>query len=131
MGRRASYAGIVAALTVVYFGAGKLGLELAFVHPSATAIWPPAGIALAALLVLGARVWPGVLLGAFLVNVTTAGSLATSAGIAVGNVLEALVGCYLVNRYCRGLRAFERASDVFRFASLAGLLATAVSAAGG
>ena len=131
LGRRVSYLAIVAALAVVYFASGKLGLGLAFVHPSATAVWPPAGIALAAMLVLGVRMWPGVLLGAFLVNVTTAGSIATSAGIAVGNVCEALVACFLVNRYCRGVRAFERASDVFRFASLAGLLATTVGPAAG
>jgi len=45
-----------------------------FVHPSASAVWPPAGIALAALLWFGRGLWPGVMAGAFLVNVTTAGS---------------------------------------------------------
>jgi len=63
----------VAALAGVYFIAGKLGLKLAFVNASATAVWPPAGIALAAFLIFGYRVWPGNLLGAFLVNLTTAG----------------------------------------------------------
>lgn len=67
-------------LAAIYFVAGKLGLSLALVNPSATAVWPPAGIALAALLVLGYRVWPGILLGAFLVNFMTAGSAATSIG---------------------------------------------------
>lgn len=73
------------ALTVAYVLAGKLGLLFASVHASATAVWPPTGIALAALLVLGARMWPAVAAGAFLVNVTTAGSVATSLGIALGN----------------------------------------------
>jgi integral membrane sensor domain MASE1 len=64
-----------ALLAALYFGAGKLGLTLAFVNASATAVWPPAGIALAAFLVLGYRVWPGILLAAFLVNLTTTGGL--------------------------------------------------------
>lgn len=115
-------------LAVIYLIAGKIGLRLAFVNPSATAVWPPTGIALAALLVLGYEVWPGVFLGAFLVNITTAGSLATSAGIAAGNTLEALAGCYLVNQFAHGHKAFNRAQDIFRFAALAGLASTSISA---
>ena len=115
-------------LAVVYFIAGKLGLRLAFLNPSASAVWPPTGIALAALLVLGYEVWPGVFVGAFLVNITTAGSVATSAGIAAGNTLEALAGCYLVNRFAHGDKAFSRAQDVFKFSALAGLVSPAVSA---
>src|SRR5207247_624806 len=61
-------------LTGVYVLAGKFGLSLAFVHASASAVWPPTGIALAATLLLGYRVWPALFLGAFLVNVTTAGA---------------------------------------------------------
>src|SRR5713101_3901348 len=102
---------VVAALTLVYLIAGKLGLMLAFVHASATAVWPPAGIALAAFLVLGYRVWPGVFAGAFVANVTTAGSAATSIGIAAGNTLEGLVGAYLVNEFAGGRHAFDRPQD--------------------
>src|SRR5262249_59128932 len=89
----------LAALTLVYIVAGKLGLLLAFVHASATAVWPPTGIALAALLVYGYPAWPAIFVGAFVVNVTTAGSVASSLGIAAGNTLEALVGVWLVNRW--------------------------------
>jgi len=74
--------GLLAALAAGYFVAGKLGLEVAYVHPSATAVWPPSGLTLAALLLAGYEVWPAILLGAFLVNITTAGSVATSAAIA-------------------------------------------------
>jgi integral membrane sensor domain MASE1 len=102
-------------------------LTLAVVHASATAVWPPAGIGLAALLLLGYRVWPGIFLGAFLANITTAGSTATSIGIATGNTLEALVGAYLVTRFAHGSNAFDRAQEVFRFA-VAGMLSTTVSA---
>jgi diguanylate cyclase (GGDEF)-like protein/PAS domain S-box-containing protein len=118
----------LAALGAAYFAAGKLGLKLAFVHASASAVWPPTGIAIAAFLVLGPRVWPAILAGAFLVNVTTAGSVLTSLGIAVGNTLEGLVGSWLVGRYAAGTHAFERPADVFRFALLAGLVGAAVSA---
>ena len=88
----------LAALTVVYVLAGKLGLLFASVHASATAVWPPTGIALAALLLLGRGAWPAVAVGAFVVNVTTAGSVATSLGIALGNTLEGLLGAWLVER---------------------------------
>src|SRR2546422_700922 len=115
-------------LTGVYFLAGKFGLSLAFVHASASAVWPPTGIALAATLLLGCRVWPALFLGAFLVNVTTAGSVWTSLGIAGGNTLEGLLGAFLVRRFANGLRVFDRARDIFTFGVLAGLGATAVSA---
>jgi len=117
-----------AALAVVYFCAAKLGLKLAFVHPSATAVWPGTGIALAAFLILGYRVWPGILVGAFLANITTAGSVFTSLGIAAGNTLEGIVGTYLVTRFAGGRNAFYRPTDVFKFAILAGMLSTTVSA---
>lgn len=119
---------IIAALVAVYFAAGKLGLSLAFVHASATAVWPPTGIALAAFLFLGPRVWPGILIGAFLVNLTTSGSALSSAGIAVGNTLEGLLGAYLVQRYANGRHAFERLQDVFRFALFAAMFSPVVSA---
>ena len=112
----------------MYFVAGKLGLRLAFVHPSASAVWPPSGIALAALLIFGYRAWPGILLGAFLVNLTTAGSLATSIGIAIGNTLESLVGAHLVNEFAGGRQAFQRARDTFKFTFLAGMVSTTVAA---
>src|SRR3989454_2433167 len=101
--------GLLAALAAGYFLAGKVGLEVAYVHPSATVVWPPSGLTLAAFLLLGYEVWPAILLGAFLVNITTAGSIATSAAIAAGNTLGGLVGAYLVNRFARGHRACERA----------------------
>src|SRR5213594_2227338 len=118
---------VVLGLAAIYLLAGKLGLLLAFVHASATAVWPPTGIALAAFLLLGYRVWPGIFLGAFLVNLTTAGSVATTLGIATGNTLEGLAGAYLVNRFAHGAHAFDRPQDVFKFAVLAALASTTVS----
>src|SRR2546427_11768850 len=127
-GTRWSDVTVFTVLAAVYFVAGKLGLRLAFVHASATAVWPPTGIALAASLILGLRAWPAILVGAFRVNLTTAGSVATSIGLGIGNTLEGVVGAYLVNRFAGGRNAFERAPDVFRFALVAALLSTTVSA---
>lgn len=117
-----------AVLTLVYFLAAKLGLGLAIVHPSASAVWPPTGIALAAFLLYGSRIWPGIAAGAFIANLTNAGSPATSLGIAIGNTLEGFLGAWLVNRYAMGRNALLRAVDVFKFAGLAAGLSTVVSA---
>ncbi|HEY2351468.1 MAG TPA: MASE1 domain-containing protein [Candidatus Acidoferrum sp.] len=115
-------------LAGVYFVAGKLGLQLASIHASATAVWPCTGIALATFLILGYRAWPAIFTGAFLVNITTAGSLATSIGIATGNTLEGVVGCYLISRFAGGRHVFERAQDIFKFGLLAAMVSTTVSA---
>lgn len=128
MTKRQKDIGTIGALAVIYFFAGKLGLTMAFVHPSSTAVWPPTGITITAFLILGYSVWPGIFLGAFLVNITTAGSVLTCLGIATGNTLEGLIGAYLVNRFANGRNAFERVPDVFRFAILAGVVSTAVAA---
>ena len=103
-------------VTLIYFVVGKLGLMLASLHASASPVWPPAGIALAAILVLGYRVWPAIFVGAFLVNITNAGDVATSLAIATGNTLEALAGAWLVIRIARGKNFCDRPQDIFKFA---------------
>lgn len=118
----------LAGLFGLYVLAGKIGLSLASVHANASPVWPPTGIALAAFLTLGYRVWPAIFAGAFVVNLSTAGSAATSAAIALGNTLEGLLGAFLVVRYANGARAFDHAQDVFKFAALGGLLSSLVSA---
>jgi diguanylate cyclase (GGDEF)-like protein len=120
--------GILIVLTIVYFYAGKLGLSLAFVNPSATAVWPPAGIALAAFLILGNYAWPAILVGAFLVNLTTSDAVLPSLAIAFGNTFEGFVGATLVNRHANGMRAFERGQDVIKFAILGGMVGPVLSA---
>ncbi len=115
-------------LAAIYFCAGKLGLSLAYVHASASAVWPPTGIAFAALLLWGYRLWPGIFLGAFLVNITTPGSVATTLAVAAGNTLEALLGAWAIHRFANGEKVFERARNIFRFVVLTPILSTAVSA---
>src|SRR5438093_10415177 len=121
---------VIGLLTLVYFIAGKFGLILASLHASASPVWPPAGIALAALIVLGYRAWPAIFVGAFLVNVTTAGNVATSLAVASGNTLEALCGAWLVNRFAGGTTVFDRPQGVFKFA-LAAVASTIISPAFG
>jgi signal transduction histidine kinase len=115
-------------LVIIYVIAGKFGLQLTALHPSASPVWPPTGISLAAFLLLGYWVWPAIFLGAFVVNMTTAGSIATSLGIAAGNTLEGLLGAVLVNRFANGRMAFAKQRDTFAFVLLAAILGTAVSA---
>jgi len=129
--RRGGWRGDIAcgiALGGAYFAAAMLGLRLASLHASASPVWPPTGIALAALLALGTRMWPAITLGALVANVLVSGSWPVSAGIALGNTLEALIGAGLIRRYARGPQVFEHATDIFRFVGFGALLCTATSA---
>ncbi len=116
------------AFAIVYFCCGKLGLSMAFADASASAVWPPTGFALAFLLWRGQGHWPGVVLGAFMVNVTTQGSVPVTLGIATGNTLEAVIGAWCICRFAGGLSAFESTRAAFHFILWAALLSTCVSA---
>src|SRR5712691_1661562 len=125
--RSLPYPVVVLAIAAIYLGAAKLGLTMAFVAEQVTAVWPPTGIALAAVLLFGYRIWPGLWLGAFLANVTTHEPLGTAFGIAVGNTLEAIVGAWLLSR-AGFRRSFERLKDVLSLVVFAVLASTIVSA---
>jgi len=114
-------------LATAYVLAGRFGLALASVNPSATAVWPPTGIALAAALVFGPGVWPGIFVGAFVTNALTAGSPTTSLLIASGNTLETLTAAYLISRFAGGRLAFDHAHTMVRF-MLAAFLGAVFSA---
>lgn len=109
-----------AAVGIAYFAAGRLGLGLAAIHPSASAVWAPTGIAIAAVLLLGRRAaWP-VFVAAFFVNWTTSGSLPASALIAAGNTGEALLAALLLERR-GGHKALGEPRGILSFALAAGL----------
>src|SRR5688572_7959415 len=97
----------IAAFTILYFAAGRLGLSLALVNASASPIWPPTGLAIAACWLAGPWLWPGVLVGAFLVNLTTTGAVAPSMIIACGNTAEALIAQALIRRIGNGRDALD------------------------
>ncbi|TMH10656.1 MAG: two-component hybrid sensor and regulator, partial [Betaproteobacteria bacterium] len=81
----------------------------------ATAVWPPSGLALAAVLLAGNRAWPGIWLGAALANVAVQSSALAALFIGTGNTLEAVVGASLIRRFIGAPRRFEHGEDVFKF----------------
>jgi len=118
---------LLAGLTAVYFAAGRFGLSLAVVNESASAVWPPTGIAVAALLLLGTGAWPAIAVGAFAVNLTTSGVVASSVAIAAGNALEGIVAAELTVRFARGRAAYDHPGDIVRFTAGA-MVACAIAA---
>ena len=125
---RGTYALKILGLAAVYYGAAKLGLSLAFMNSSISAVWPPTGIALTALVFWGPRMWPGVALGALLANSWTGLPIYSTLGITVGNTGEALVGAYLLRQVADFRPSLERVRDVIALAIFAGVLSTTVSA---
>ncbi len=119
---------LILALASLYFVLARLGLSVATVAQSVTLVWPSAGVALVALLLFGNRLWPGVALGALLVNALTPGVPFLSAiGVAAGNTLAALLAAYLLRR--AGFRlSLERVRDVVLFLILAAGLSPTLSA---
>lgn len=128
---RRLYALKLAGLAAVYYGTAKLGLSLASMNPSISAVWPPTGIALAALILWGYRMWPAVVVGAFLANSWTGVPVYGVAMIAAGNAGEALVGAYLLRRVADFRPSLERVRDVIALTLLAGVISTTVSATAG
>jgi PAS domain S-box-containing protein len=88
----------VALLAVAYWAAAWIGLHYVTIGHSVSLVWPPAGLAFAALVLVGPRGWPGVTIGAFLANVTTPVPLFAAAGIALGNTGEALLAALILRR---------------------------------
>jgi diguanylate cyclase (GGDEF)-like protein len=125
---RVGYPVQLAILCAVYFGAAKAGLAFAFANASVTSIWPPTGIALAAVLIWGYRMWPAIAVGAFLANITTAGPVVSVLAIATGNTLEAVVGAFLLSHVAGFRPSLERVRDVVSLVVFAGLLSTVISA---
>ncbi|HWM69981.1 MAG TPA: MASE1 domain-containing protein [Steroidobacteraceae bacterium] len=125
--RRPAFVFEVLAAATVYFATARLGLELAVVARPVSIIWPATGLALALLILRGRRLWPAVLLGAFASNALNETSIFTSAGIAIGNTLEALVGATLLQRV-GFLPSMRRLHDVASLFLLAACLSTMVSA---
>lgn len=121
-----SVAGILA-LAVVYHLAARLGLKLAYVQINTSPVWPPTGIALAALLAFGLRLWPGVSLGVFLGSLLTGAPLSLALGMTLGNTLEAVTGALILRRALDFHNDLDRIQDVVRLVGVA-IVSTAISA---
>jgi integral membrane sensor domain MASE1 len=117
-------------LTAGYFLTGELGVLLSRPLQGTTPVWLPAGISLAAVLLQGWRMWPGIFGGSLLINVYSGAPFIPSLGLATSSTFAALLGAYLVNRFAHGKQAFFHGADALRFVIL-GALATVLCAAMG
>ena len=122
--RRLAFVGGVLALAAAYVVAAKIGQTLRYTA-SVSAIWPPAGVGIAALYLWGMRWWPGVLLGEIVVNAELLGTLPAGSlvGQQAGNMAEILIGAALLRRVCGPRAALDRVDQV------AGMLAAVAAAA--
>src|SRR6185312_10712567 len=111
----------IIAMAAIYYFAARIGLLLQLGHTNASPVWPPSGIAFAALIIFGFELWPGILLGAFIANVVVfeankvAGTptvLLMSLLISMGNSLESIIGYYLLKK----LKSFNVLSVTRHFA---------------
>jgi two-component system, NtrC family, sensor kinase len=128
----------VAILAVVYYSTAELGRFLASTPDNVTPVWPPDGFALAAILLLGYRVWPGIAIGSFFANIwafldktnvtTVTISVAIATSIAVGTSLSAILSSFLLHKFVGRHHLFDRPQNVFRFVVMGGMCGPIVSA---
>ncbi len=116
-------------LAILYVISGNFGLSLDAISGYATWVWPPSGIALAFLLLYGKKLWPGVFLGAFLVNYSLASStLITALSIATGNTLEIIIALWLLEKVSRFSSSFQKLTDVLSLVFIAALVSPLIAA---
>lgn len=121
------YLAAVISLAAVYFAVGKLGLALSPSQLGFTTMWPPSGVAVAGLLVLGYRAWPGIFLGALGLGLATPCGLGMALALAAGNTLESLAGAWLANRFAGGRNFYARPWDALKFAALVAIVSPLIS----
>jgi signal transduction histidine kinase len=131
MDNRLRQVAVTLGLAAIYFIAARFGLAFRPVSGFATFIWPAAGIALAAILLLGNRVASGIFLGACAANLVSGASVPVAAGIGLGSACEALVGAALL----RGMPSFsitlERVGSVVALIVWSAVVSTLISATAG
>ena len=120
---------LVLGIAVVYFVAAAIGLSFAFIHSNVSPVWPPTGVAIAAILLYGRRAWPGVLIGAFAANFLTPVSFPVALAIAFGNTIEAVAAGGLL-RIVGFNNSFDEARDVFKFLVVSALCVTLSASVG-
>lgn len=122
-----SYSVRVVLLAATYVLAGRIGFMVSAINPIVSSVWPPSGVALAAMLLMGTRFWPGIILGAFILNLTGTAAPPAAIVIAGGNTLEALIGAWLLKSVEFRL-SLERLRDVLALVVLGAIASTPVSA---
>ena len=127
--RAARYAASIALVALAYYLAGRVGLKLAYLDGAVAALWPPAGVGLALLVLFGPRVIPGIVIGdLFLGDYST--PLGTVLAQTVGNTVALVAAALLLRRLTSGRYGLDRVADVVAFIAC-GLLSAVVSAAFG
>ena len=116
------------ALAVVYILLARFGLTIHAVSSFATLVWPPTGVALAAMLVFGYRFWPAIAVGAFVANLWTGAPAGVALGISAGNTLEALLGAWALRRIPGFSSSLDRLQDVLGLIVLAAVGSSIASA---
>src|SRR5579872_1322432 len=122
------YAAQLGVVCAAYFAAGRLGLSTPFTSGNVSPVWPASGIALAAILLCGYRIWPAITAGAFLINFFSAIPHTAAIGLATGNTLAALMGGVLLRRLSGFQNALSRLRDVLALILLGAVASTVVSA---
>jgi signal transduction histidine kinase len=126
-GHAALFVALNAVVAAGYYGAGRLGLELAYLNGAVAALWPPAGLGLAVLFLYGLRAVPGIVIGDLLLGDFST-PLGTVLGQTVGNTLAVVLAAVLLRRLSRGRGELEAVGDVLALFACA-LVAAVVSAA--
>jgi signal transduction histidine kinase len=121
----------IGVICAAYVLSAAVGFRFSFATQQVTAVWPPAGIALAAFLLRGTPVWPGVFVGALVSNALSHEPLLTAAGIALGNTLGPLIGAVVLKRVATLDTSLSRLRDVFWLALLGCALAMVITATNG
>ncbi|MFM8321786.1 MAG: MASE1 domain-containing protein [Chloroflexota bacterium] len=121
------YLAKIIVLAIVYHLTARLSLQMAYVQANTSPVWPPSGIGLAALLILGIRCWPGITLGVVVGSLLTGAPLPFALGLGLANTLEALIGCYLLRKVLRIHVSLDRVRDVVGLV-FAAAVSTSVSA---
>ena len=125
----ALYVLAVAVVALAYYGAGRIGLELAYLNGAVAALWPPAGLGLAVLFLYGVRLWPAIVIGDLLLGDYST-PLGTVLAQTLGNTVAVVVAALLLRRLTGGRGGLDRVADVLAFVACA-LVAAVVSAAFG
>ncbi len=122
-----TYSISIICLAIIYHLAARLGLLMANVQPNTSPVWPPTGIAIAALLLFGKKYWPGITLGVIFGFLFNNNALTVTIGLAIGNTLEAVVAVSLLRKFVDFHNSLDRIQDVISLAFFGGI-ATSLSA---
>ena len=116
-------------IALAYYLAGRIGLELAYLDGAVAAVWPPAGLGFAVLVLYGPRVIPAIVIGDLLLGDFST-PLGTVLAQTIGNTVALVIAAELFRRLTEGRTGLDRVRDVLAFIACA-LVAAVVSAAFG